>query len=806
MTRAEAKLEITRHPEVYLTRDKNSRNKSSNISYVCPLCGSGTGANGTGITSKDGVHFTCWAGCFTNSDIIDIIGIEHGLTGYNDRLRGACQEYGIDYDELEADPDFIASEDARINEGWKDRKSATTDGNKTIDWDDEISDDGDPAKKPQPTSTEPEIEKTNYYDFFKTCTSRLFDSDDLVNYLTKKRGISRDTASKFWLGYCDAWQSPTALKKGYKPIPTQRLIIPTSRYSYIARDIRDDEAIPENQKPYIKQKEGGSVLFFLKAFDNPGKPIIVVEGEIDTMSIFEAGHSEVTGLGSITNWRKFAEYVKQHRPKQPLLIALDNDPKGKETADKLLEELKANNIRAMKVDLYGKYKDANDRLVNDCSGLRKAIEEALEAVKNEDEAEIYKHITAGYCLDAFVNGITENIDTPYTPTGFPELDRTLDGGLYEGLYFIGAVSSLGKTTLALQIADNIACKGKDVLIFSLEMSRNELIAKSISRNTLGLAIEKGLPTNYAKTTRGITVKRLYSAYNDQELGLIQEAIETYQQYAGHIYIVEGVGDVGLKQIRETIQKHIAYTGNKPIVIIDYFQAIAPNDYRATDKQNTDKAVLEAKRISRDFKLTIMAISSFNRDSYNVEVSMKSYKESGSIEYGSDVLIGLQLQGVGESNFDINEAKRKDPRQVEAVILKNRNGRTGDTIPFDYYPAFNYFTEGKQKEAKPQKVTKGNKRETERKTLDDAFTATAKDINGTFMTSVRNLAEFLDIPRSATVRAMIREHGGYEIEKGTGIVTQKTIEILTDLDENPFADQTTTEAPDGVQDAQNASKP
>lgn len=783
MTRAEAKLEITRHPEVYLTRDKNSRNKSSNISYVCPICGSGTGSHGTGITSKDGVHFTCWSGCFTNSDIIDIIGMEHGLTGYNDKLREACKEYGIDYDTLEADPEFMASEDGRVSDGWKDRKSDTADSKTNED------------------SQEP---KEDYVDFYRRSMANIHESL-AEDYLTK-RGISRGTACDFWLGYCEEWQSPTALKKGANPTPTRRLIIPTSRYTYIARDIRDDNEIPEAQKPYVKQKQGGSVLFFLKALSSPDKPIIIVEGEIDAMSIYEVGHKEVVGLGSVTNWKKLVEYVKKTPPKQPLLIALDNDPKGRETADKLLEDLKANNIRAMKVDLYGKYKDANERLVNDRSGLQKAIDEVLEAVKNEDEAEIYKHITAGYCLDAFVNGITENIDTPYTPTGFPELDRTLDGGLYEGLYFIGAVSSLGKTTLALQIADNIACKGKDVLIFSLEMSRNELIAKSISRNTLGLAIEKGLPTNYAKTTRGITVKRLYSAYNDQELGLIQEAIETYQQYAGHIYIVEGVGDVGLKQIRETIQNHIAYTGNKPIVIIDYFQAIAPNDYRATDKQNTDKAVLEAKRISRDFKLTIMAISSFNRDSYNVEVSMKSYKESGSIEYGSDVLIGLQLQGVGESNFDINEAKRKDPRQVEAVILKNRNGRTGDTIPFDYYPAFNYFTEGKEKEAKPQKVTKGNKRETERKTLDDAFTATAKDIDGIMKTSVRNLAEFLDIPRSATVRAMIREHGGYEIEKGTGIVTQKTIEILTDLDENPFADQTTTEAPDGVQDAQNASKP
>ena len=68
-------------------------------------------------------------------------------------------------------------------------------------------------------------------------------------------------------------------------------------------------------------------------------------------------------------------------------------------------------------------------------------------------------------------------------TGFTELDRKLDGGFLGGnLIVLGAISSLGKTTFALQIADQIAAQKKDVLIFSLEMSKNELNAKSISRN------------------------------------------------------------------------------------------------------------------------------------------------------------------------------------------------------------------------------------------------------------------------------------------------------------------------------------
>ena len=59
------------------------------------ICGSGDGAKGTGITTKDGIHFTCWAGCFKHSDIIDIIGQRDGLTEYREKLEAACREMGV---------------------------------------------------------------------------------------------------------------------------------------------------------------------------------------------------------------------------------------------------------------------------------------------------------------------------------------------------------------------------------------------------------------------------------------------------------------------------------------------------------------------------------------------------------------------------------------------------------------------------------------------------------------------------------------------------------------------------------------
>lgn len=89
MNREEARQYIIERGKDHLTPDKSGKG------FICPICGSGSGRKGTGITTKDGVHFTCWAGCFTNADIIDIIGLETGATDYNSKLEAAAAEYNI---------------------------------------------------------------------------------------------------------------------------------------------------------------------------------------------------------------------------------------------------------------------------------------------------------------------------------------------------------------------------------------------------------------------------------------------------------------------------------------------------------------------------------------------------------------------------------------------------------------------------------------------------------------------------------------------------------------------------------------
>ena len=638
--------------------------KGNKKAYVCPLCGSGTGRNKTGAftITPDGHRWKCFA-CDKGGDTLDLIGYVEDISDYKTKIARAAELFNLD---IEAPAEY-QNQDTQTN---------------------------------MHTDTKTE---TNYIDFYKQANKNI----QATNY-PEKRGLSKAILDRFKIGYVENWKHPNATEN----VPTSpRLIIPVTKTSYLARDTREN--IPDYQQAYAKAKVGSSDIFNGRAFiEDLDKPIFIVEGEIDALSIMEVGGVAV-GLGSTRNAKKLLEILEGKKLERPLILALDNDSAGKRAQDELAKLLQDKKIPYITAELTTKdVKDPNEMLVKNRETFKARVEEAIK-----DDKEKYLETSTDNYIQDFVNGIADSVNTPCIPTGFPMLDEVLDGGLYEGLYIVGAISSLGKTTLVTQIADQVASKGHDVLIFSLEMARSEVMAKSISRHTIMEVLRTGGDTKNAKTVRGVTAGKRYEKYSNTEIELIENAVQAYSGYAKHIYITEGVGDLGVQQIRETVEKHTRYTGNTPLVIVDYLQILAPANERATDKQNTDKAVMELKRISRDFKTPVIGISSFNRDNYNNAVSMQAFKESGAIEYSSDILIGLQLKGAGNKDFDPTEAKKKDPREIELVILKNRNGQTGAKVPFEFYPMFNYFVENDN----PQYILADSESETTKpQTVGDAY--------------------------------------------------------------------------------------
>lgn len=357
----------------------------------------------------------------------------------------------------------------------------------------------------------------------------------------------------------------------------------------------------------------------------------------------------------------------------------------------------------------------------------------FEDLSPEEQAETlkaYQELTdnksALESLQAYIDARKQGYDEVWA-TGFTELDKKLDGGFMgEQLIFLGAISSLGKTSYALQIATQIAEQGKDVLIFSLEMSKNELNAKTISRYTYQLTQKDQYKQKYRLTTRDILSGRVggvaFGQGTDAQGELFIEALEATKKIAGNTRIFVGENDVDVDKVREIVDIHIRATNKRPFVILDYLQILqASDEAKTTDKRLlTDYDVTRLKVLSRDYHIPVLVISAFNRTSYLEPVSMSSFRESSGIEYSSDILLAMQYDGmdyqkhwfttqtgkkkkVFESSQDHNTRVRelldkmnKDGSNglelpIELKILKNRNGTKG-SLYYGFLPAYNYYGE------------------------------------------------------------------------------------------------------------------
>lgn len=291
-------------------------------------------------------------------------------------------------------------------------------------------------------------------------------------------------------------------------------------------------------------------------------------------------------------------------------------------------------------------------------------------------------------------------------TGYKTLDRVQP--FYPGVYCIGAIPSLGKTTFSAQMADQVAETGRPVLYFSLEQTAFELYSKSLARGFFKTC-ERQRRANNALTgsypTPSSTAIRNGSARFAYPAELAQQ-IDAYVQSVGNrVCVITNAFSITAEDIVGQTERYINQTGEKPVVIIDYLQIIAPNavfDRGSDTKTRIDRIVTVLKKFQMKHGLAILVISSLNRQNYSTPVDFESFKESGGIEYTADVVWGLQLSILHEDAYIkeknvirqremIAEAKSgKQFRDVDLVCLKNRYGIIGNTVQFMYYPANDFF--------------------------------------------------------------------------------------------------------------------
>jgi replicative DNA helicase len=278
------------------------------------------------------------------------------------------------------------------------------------------------------------------------------------------------------------------------------------------------------------------------------------------------------------------------------------------------------------------------------------------------------------------------------PTGFRKLDEALGNGLHDELYIIGGIPSVGKTSFVLQMIDQIAEKEREVLFFTLETSALHVVAKSVSRYA---AASMGKPSAAAKnaiTVRDMLYSDRYERLSERGKGDLRAAVANYITACGnHVSIIDNAL-TSPTTIRARVREFIRETKSKPVVAVDYLQILAGEE-RLSEKQNLDNAVRELKSLSASEGIPVIAISSFNRSSYNTPTTMESFKESGGVEYTADVLLALQYRAVGNKDFNLLTEKGRSPRQVELVVLKDKNGEGSARIDYAFYSKYGMFVEG-----------------------------------------------------------------------------------------------------------------
>ena len=465
-TRKEARLFLKGQLQDYCNRITTKKGNQ----YVCPLCNSGQKKNGTPAFSIDRnrkyEYWKCFS-CNETGDIFDLVAKVENLQSFNEAFDFLCNFYSIEVE----DPRVI-KEEAR--EKLNDKPEEKTE-NEALE---EFITAGLPISE-----------------FCSEFFNEMHKNND-YSYL-EGRGISREVQDRFKIGFNPEQYSQS---KG-ENIPA--IIIPVD-YDEEGNEYYSFRGTEEK----IYEKRGKAKIFNEYAI-HLQKPLFVVEGEIDALSIIEAGGNAIA-LGGVSNYEYAYSVISSRRgvknKEVPIILALDNDKAGRKAEENLYIKLFGGGHNCIRLNLYGACKDANECLVNDREGFIKTIKEIIEDPEEyyrKQRAEEYKERNAQALLE-IVQSFDNEEETTVMSTGFFKLDHYLNGGLHEGLICIGAGSSMGKTTFVLQLCDNIAKKGLyDVLFLSLEMGRKELIAKSLSRLTYTIAEEKDIDINNCKTVTGI---------------------------------------------------------------------------------------------------------------------------------------------------------------------------------------------------------------------------------------------------------------------------------------------------------------
>lgn len=836
--------------ETYLEKSKNGL-------YCCPLCGSGKGSHGTGAVKyfKDTNTWFCYA-CNNEGlnghrgDVIDLYGIDSGLN-HNDALQELAREHGITIDPYQMTAAQAAASFDKADRA--DQAQGKTQMG-AFSWDDVVN----PPKEHEAEAS------ADYTEYYKVCRARLGDPA-AVAYL-KGRGINQETAARYGLGYdpaADVANAPGATGSAFKPYPCQRIIIPTSKAHYVGRSV--DPATPKAfQKMNPKKEKGaGSPGLFNKdvLYAQDAQEIFVTEGAFDALSVLQEGYAAVA-LNSAGNTRLILNEVTGRADQfksKVFILCPDNDPdpekaarvKGKFAA--LAQDLAALGVLSITADICAGYKDANDAMVGNKAGFKKALEDAVKKARQTAEGPANDQAAPQETGDAAqiqgaeentvnalkeINGLVDELRISETSSERALIENQIIKVLTNGI-------TLSKQELQqlieriekeMQAAENpggllpglltysdaveVFLTANDKYIDLTSFPAFSLTAKIKVHDSVVVAADTGagkssLAINFLNDLNddypciyinlemdvitvlrrlvaiqsGIEIDRIEGYKNDDQTAAAVNTALNVITNRKPLQVIQGA--YYLQTIQAIIEKSTEGREDPTIVIIDHSLLVDTKEHTGSRYDRFTQVSEGLRRMALQYNIIIFVLLQQNRSGKadNEKPQNSSLKESGSWENDATHICFLWYD---------QAIKRK-----KLLLTKNRNGSSGEFL-LNYWKKTQTYTEAANAAAATPATGDGTphkqtKRERQKEKLLNAYTAAISATNGN--PTLQAIAEAADVT-TATVKGWIKEYGGYMVNGQTvdpaGIdatIEKDDFVKLTPADNDPFEDQEAAGAAD-----------
>lgn len=254
-------------------------------------------------------------------------------------------------------------------------------------------------------------------------------------------------------------------------------------------------------------------------------------------------------------------------------------------------------------------------------------------------------------------------------TGYKDLDNLTNGLKSSEMIVIAARPSVGKTSLAMNIVENISFSHKyinnpkNILVFSLEMSASSLAMRLICGKA---------KVNMNDLRKGFVAKNYAEKLN-----------EISQQFQQAPIWVDDTSGLSINQIRAKARRVKSRNGLS-LIVIDYLQLISGDRYSSSRENEISVISRGLKSMAKELEVPVIVLSQLNRDSEKEkrDPRLSDLRESGSIEQDADIvmLLGKERKGEDIRASDVSqtgeETQGDDFEPIKLILAKQRNGPTG----------------------------------------------------------------------------------------------------------------------------------